>query len=755
MTDDEIEPTEIVTEKVEFTNAEKRPEEVAQIDLPKVSDIPVKEVDDITVQKAVTSQFEPPGELGLPPPSGTSATATSAIESDIDKPDIEIKPSEKVPSPVPEVPEGMGDVSSSFQEMSGKSESEDSSSISADNQAAKPGIYHSTPAKMKPFEPSGMEENAETYDYVSTDDEIAPISASKSGSEFLDSVENKDSSSRTVDSTGENTLLNAQEQEGGQGLQDLIQTASGRIAEDSRRSSGTTSPVRRSAVIAEVAKPIITSRLESRMKDEIQTEGDINSMVDFVAEKIKPEVAKRYTGSGSSSIASEDMPTNQELEDIVDNELKNLTDSDIREGGVKHKAIRLIEGKTSSDEDAFKRASTGDRAEILTNEALPFITKKATSILDQPDAKPEDLIRSSEYIAEKTEARFIQIGSEEKPGQESLKKVVEGITEDITKSELEEAIRRQKDEDRQARNKTAMIVEAAKPIIRTEIMNRFPYQNVDYDSMSEFVGEAIKPTIETKFGRSSEAPTRSELEDVIGSTLKNYSDDEIKEGAKHADKISPSKRRSSLGTLEKYNQGSVDDKEAILDRETVPIVTNIARNILTGKDASGSGSALIGARAEPDELVMASEIIHEKTKSEYEKWTNRESKPDNEELEKSIVEIAENISKSDLEEAVFAQANADQRAEILVRDSQDIVNTSVEGKLAGTEAGWKDLAPAANIVNKRLGETFKKEFGTSDRKPSIETLKDHVQSAVDSYSTSELLPAVSGKDSRGEIMHSA
>ena len=744
MTDDEIEPTEIVTEKVEFPSSEKRPEEVAQIDLPKVSDIPTQEIDDITVQKAVTSQIEPPGELDLPPPSGTSATATSAFESDIDKPDAEIKPSEKVPSPVPEVPEEMGQVSSSFQEMSGKSESEDSSSISA-QQEPQPGIVHSTPAKMKPFEPPGMEEKAETYDYVSTDDEIAPISPSKSGSEFLDSVEKKEFSSRTVDSTGEKTFSNAEEKEAGQRLQDLIQTASGRIAEDSRRSSGTRSPVRRSAVIAEVAKPIISSRLESRMKDEIQTEEDANSMVDFVAEKIKPEVANRYTGSSSSSITSDYMPTHQELEDIVDNELKNLTDSDIREGGVKHKAIRLVEGQIISGEDAFKSASTGGRAEILTNEALPFITKKATSILDQPDAKPEDLIRSSEYIAEKADAKFTQVGQfETKPDQTSLRKSVEELTETITKNELQEAIRRQKDEDRQARNKTAMIIEAAKPVIRTELGNRFPDES-DYDSMSEFIGEAIKPTIETQYGKSNEVPTQSQLEDIIGSTLKNYSDAEIKQGAKHADKISPFKRRSSSGTLEKFKQGSIDDKETILDRETVPIVSNIARNILTGQDISGSGSTITSPTVEPADLVVASETILGKVKEEYQKWTDRDDKPENDELTKSIIEIAENISKSDLEDAIFSQANAGKRADILVNDSQDIVSDMVERKLAGTEADRGELSTAENIVNERLRDTYKEEFGTADRKPSKDSLRDYVESSVNSFSSSELLAADQGR----------
>ena len=722
------------------------------------------------------TQFEPPGELGLPPPSGTSATATSAFESDVDKPDLEIKPSEKVPSPVPEVPEEMGAVSSSFQEMSGKSESEDSSSMSASaNQ--KPGIYHSTPAKMKPFEPSGMEENAETYDYVSTDDEIAPISASKSGSEFLensglDFVEKKEFSSRTLDeSTGENTFLNAEEKDAEQRLQDIIQTASSRIAQSSgdtgRPSSGAQSPVRRSAVIAEVAKPIISSRLESRMKDEIQTEADLNSMVDFVAEKIKPEVAQRYAGSSSSSIISEYMPTHGELEDIVDNELKNLTDSEIREGGVKHQAIRLVESKVLTDEDAFRDASTGDRAELLTNEALPFITKKASSILDRPDAKPEDLIRSSEYIAEKTDTRFTQIG-DKKPDLATLRKSVDEITEGMTKDELEEAIRKRKDEDRQARNKTAMIIEAAKPIIREEIGNRFDNttdqseaDQADLDSTTEFIAEAIKPTVESQFGKSKEAPTRSELRNIIGSTLKNYSDAEIKEGSKHADKISPFRRRSSSGTLEKFKQGSIDDREAILDRETVPIVSNIARNILSGQAQTGSATGSeagigTGSTTQPDDLVAASVFIHEKVRKDYKQWTDQQNKPDNQELSKSINEITENITKFDLDEVIFLQSNADKRAAILVNDSTDIVNEKVGKKLADTQAAGQQpiISAATSIVNERLSNEFKEKFGTADRKPSKDTLKDIVESTVNSYSASELAAAAqerSGQDGAGDL----
>ena len=721
------------------------------------------------------TQFEPPGELGLPPPSGTSATATSAFESDVDKPDLEIKPSEKVPSPVPEVPEEMGAVSSSFQEMSGKSESEDSSSISASaNQ--KPGIYHSTPAKMKPFEPSGMEENAETYDYVSTDDEIAPISASKSGSEFLensgsDFVEKKEFSSRTLDeSTGEKTFLNAEEKDAEQRLQDIIQTASSRIAQSSgdtgRSSSGARSPVRRSAVIAEVAKPIISSRLESRMKDEIQTEEDLNSMVDFVAEKIKPEVAQRYAGS-SSSITSEYMPTHGELEDIVDNELKNLTDSEIREGGVKHQAIRLVESKVLTDEDAFRDASTGDRAEMLTNEALPFITKKASSILDRPDVKPEDLIRSSEYIAEKADTRFTQIG-DQKPDLATLRKSVDEITEGMTKDELQEVIRKRKDEDRQARNKTAMIIEAAKPIIREEIGNRFvnatdqsEADQADLDSTTEFIAEAIKPTVESQFGKSKEAPTRSELREIIGSTLKNYSDAEIKEGSKHADKISPFRRRSSSGTLEKFKQGSIDDKEAILDRETVPIVSNIAQNILNGQEQTGSATLSeagigTGSTTQPDDLVAASVFIHEKVRKDYKQWTDQQNKPDNQELSKSINEITKNISKSDLDETIFLQSNADKRAAILVNDSKDIVNDKVGKKLADTQAAGQQpvISAAKSIVNEQLSNEYKEKFGTADRKPSKDTLKDIVESTVNSYSASELAAAAqerSGQDGAGDL----
>ena len=720
------------------------------------------------------TQFEPPGELGLPPPSGTSATATSAFESDVDKPDLEIKPSEKVPSPVPEVPEEMGAVSSSFQEMSGKSESEDSSSISASaNQ--KPGIYHSTPAKMKPFEPSGMEENAETYDYVSTDDEIAPISASKSGSEFLensgsDFVEKKEFSSRTLDeSTGEKTFLNAEEKDAEQRLQDIIQTASSRIAQSSgdtgRSSSGARSPVRRSAVIAEVAKPIISSRLESRMKDEIQTEEDLNSMVDFVAEKIKPEVAQRYAGS-SSSITSEYMPTHGELEDIVDNELKNLTDSEIREGGVKHQAIRLVESKVLTDEDAFRDASTGDRAEMLTNEALPFITKKASSILDRPDVKPEDLIRSSEYIAEKADTRFTH--GDKKPDLATLRKSVDEITEGMTKDELQEVIRKRKDEDRQARNKTAMIIEAAKPIIREEIGNRFvnatdqsEADQADLDSTTEFIAEAIKPTVESQFGKSKEAPTRSELREIIGSTLKNYSDAEIKEGSKHADKISPFRRRSSSGTLEKFKQGSIDDKEAILDRETVPIVSNIARNILNGQEQTGSATLSeagigTGSTTQPDDLVAASVFIHEKVRKDYKQWTDQQNKPDNQELSKSINEITKNISKSDLDETIFLQSNADKRAAILVNDSKDIVNDKVGKKLADTQAAGQQpvISAAKSIVNEQLSNEYKEKFGTADRKPSKDTLKDIVESTVNSYSASELAAAAqerSGQDGAGDL----
>ena len=731
----------------------------------------------------------------MPPASGTSATATSAFESDVDKPELEIKPSEKVPSPVPEVPEEMGVVSSSFQEMSGKSESEDSSSISASaNQ--KPGVYHSTPAKMKPFDPSGMEENAETYDYVSTDDEIAPISASKSGSEFLENsgaefVEKKEFSSRTVDeSTGERTYLNAEEKDekdAEQGLQDIIQTATSRIAQSSndnaRSSSGVRSPLRRSAVIAEVAKPIISSRLESRMKDEIQTEEDLNSMVDFVAEKIKPEVAQRYTGSSSSSIASENMPTHEELEDIVDNELRNLTDSEIREGGVKHKAIRLVESKVLTDEDVFGDASTGDRAELLTNEALPFITKKASLILDQSDAKPEDLIRSSEYIAEKTDARFTQIG-DEKPDLTTLRKSVDEITEGMTKNELQEAIQKQKNEDRQARNKTAMIIEAAKPIIREEIGNRFANttdqsevgqaNQADLDSTTEFIAEAIKPTVESQFGKSKEAPTGSQLRDIIGSTLKNYSDAEINEGAKHADKISSFRRRSSSGTLEKFKKGSVDEKETILDRETVPIVSNMARNILGGNDQTGSttesaigsttgsvtgggtGSGVGSSSAQPDDLVAASAYIHEKVRRDYKQWTDQENKPNTEELSKSINEITKNISKSDLDEAIFLQSNVDKRAGILVNDSKDIVNYKVEQKLANTPAAGQQpiLTAASNIVTERLADKYKEEFGTADRKPSRDTLKNIVESAVNSYSTNELVAAAqdrSGNDGAGDL----
>ena len=680
----------------------------------------------------------------------------------------------------------MGVVSSSFQEMSGKSESEDSSSISASaNQ--KPGIYHSTPAKMKPFEPSGMEENAETYDYVSTDDEIAPISASKSGSEFLENsgtefVEQKEISSRTLDeSTGENILLNADEKDAEQRLQDIIQTASSRIAQSTgdtgRSSSGVRSPVRRSAVIAEVAKPIISSRLESRMKDEIQTEEDLNSMVDFVAEKIKPEVAQRYTGSSSSSITSENMPTHEELEHIVDNELKNLTDSEIREGGVKHKAIRLVEDKVLTDDDNFRNASPGDRVEMLTNEALPFITKKASSILDQSNVKPEDLIRSSEYIAEKVDARFTQIG-DEKPDLVTLRKSVDEITESVTKNELQEAIRRQKDEDRQARNKTAMIIEVAKPIIREEISNRFANttgqseadsaNQADLDSTTEFIAEAIKPTVDSQFGKSKEVPTRSELKNIIGSTLKNYSDAEIKEGAKHADKISPFRRRSSLGTLEKFKQGSIDDKEAILDSETVPIVSSIARNILAGQDQSGcatgraagseTGSGAGSTTVQPDDLVAASVFIHEKVKKDYKQWTDQENKPDNEELSKSINEtiFAENISKSDLEEAIFLQSDAHKRADILVNDSKDIVNDKVEKKLANTQAAGQQpvITAAADIVNERIADKYKEEFGTADRKPSKNTLKDIVDSTVNSYSASELAAAAqerSGHDGAGDL----
>ena len=310
-------------------------------------------------------------------------------------------------------------------------------------------------------------------------------------------------------------------------------------------------------------------------------------------------------------------------------------------------------------------------------------------------------------------------------------------------------------EDLQARNRAAMIVEAAKPQIRLKVGDRFPYQSVDYDAKSEFIAQEMKPTVEAQFGKSNEVPTRSQLEDIIDSTFKKHSDDEIKEGT---DKIM---QRDLSATQEAFKQGSIEDKEAILDRETIPIVTNIARNILTGMDASGIGAPLIGASAEPDDVVVASEVIHKKVKAEeYKKWTDLENKPDNEELTHSITEIGGNISKSDLEEAIFSQANDDKRADILVRDSQNIVSDSVERKLSLRSETSTDpqpppvpmriLAPAEAIVNERLRETYKKDFGTADRKPSNDTLTEYVESAVGSFSTSELLPAVAENDSEGE-----